>query len=29
MAPAVRRARAEGRRFEPLPVNFSFGEVAG
>lgn len=26
MEPARRRARAEGRRFEPMPVTFSFGE---
>jgi uncharacterized radical SAM superfamily Fe-S cluster-containing enzyme len=26
MEPARRRARAEGRRFEPTPVTFSFGE---
>ena len=27
MEPARRRARAEGRRFEPTPVTFSFGEL--
>jgi len=29
MAPARRRARVEGRRFDPVPVTFAFGEPRG